>query len=294
MNEVRTLRPGLLVSMNTSIRGNIHYRTNELEGVHVTDEGEQRARWETERIVSDPAEHEAAVKLRTKVRGLIVSQCASSAFGLLCPEDKADELRQAIVEARTLVDGFNEDARLTRMSFNVLYGRIAQDDVEAVEAIAAEVRGLMSDMQAGLERLDVKAVRDAAAKAKGLGTMLSVDAKARLEVAVEAARSSCRKIVKAGEAAAVEIDQAAIARIEMARTSFLDLETEAVHVEAPQADARAVDFTDVPQGAEIAARLNEQARQIDPLEGVATNIASLSTFELTTDGRNFTATEMEA
>lgn len=244
MTEIRTLRPGLLVSMNTSISGNIHYATKEIEGTHVDPEtGEQRARWETVRVVTDPAEHEAAVKLRTKVRGLLLAVCSVSAFGLLCPEAKADELTEAIASARGLVDEFNDSAALTRMRFNVIYGRIAQDDVEAVKAISGEIRSLMDDMSDGLQRLDVKTVRDAAMKANQLGDMLSEEAKGRLEVAVKTAREQARKIVKAGEAAAIEVDRSAIAKISMARTSFLDLD-EAVEVAAPQSTARAVDLVE--------------------------------------------------
>jgi hypothetical protein len=242
MSEIRTLRPGLLVSLNTSIKGNVHYQKVDLEGAHVDTNGEQRARWETTRVITDPAEHEAAVKLRGKINWLIRSVCAVSAFGLLCPESNADTLTEAIRESRALVDQFNADATLTRVSVNVLYGRIAQDDVEAVKAITEELRSLMEDMQIGLQQLDVKAVREACNKARGLGEMLSEDAKGRLDVAVKAARSSARKIAKAGETVALEIDRRAIAQIDMARTSFLDIDMASIDVATPIMSGRAVDL----------------------------------------------------
>lgn len=244
MTDYYTLRPGLLVSMQTSIKGNTHYRTMELEADHVDANGSRRARWETERIVTDPAEHEDAIKVRTKARGLILSVCSQSAFGLLCPNNKETDLREAIAAARELTDEFNSTAQLTRMNVNVIYGRIAQDDVEAVRAITGEIRELMEDMQQGLKTLDVKAVRDAANKARSVGAMLSPEAKSRLDTAIDAARKSARKIAKAGDAAAAEVDRATIARIDMARTSFLDLdiEAEAAHTAAPAMDARAIDM----------------------------------------------------
>lgn len=241
-NNISTLRPGLLVAMSTGIRGNITYRTEEIEGRHIAATGEQRARWETTRVIHDPAEHEAAIKLRTKARGLILAVCANSAFGLLCPESRADALIEATQQARNLVEEFNAQATLTRMSFNVIFGRIAQDDVEAVKAISAELRNLMEDMQDGLKTLDVKAVRDACNKAKGVGEMLSDDAKGRLDVAISAARKSARAMVKAGEVAAMEIDRRAIAQIDMARTSFLDIDMDTINVSVPKMSGRAIDL----------------------------------------------------
>ncbi len=42
-----------------------------------------------------------------------------------------------------LADEFNATARLTRLYVNVIAGRIAPDDVEAVKAINSEVRDLL-------------------------------------------------------------------------------------------------------------------------------------------------------
>jgi hypothetical protein len=266
MSEIRTLRPGLLVSLNTSLKGNVHYQKLDLEGNHVTVNGEERARWETTRVISDPVEHKAATELRGKIRYLITSVCASSAFGLLCPEANADKLTGAIAEARSMADEFNANAALTRMSVNVLYGRIAQDDVEAVKAISEELRSLMEDMQEGLKGLDVKAVRDAANKAKGLGEMLSEDARGRLEVAITAARTSARKIAKAGETVAIAIDKRAIAQIDMARTSFLDIDIEAAMVAAPKMTSRSIDLVDEAVDALIAQRKSRKAAMTDDPE----------------------------
>jgi hypothetical protein len=242
MSEIRTLRPGLLVSLSTSIKGNIHYQKVDLEGNHLDENGEQRARWETTRVITDPIEHDAAAKVRSQVTYLIRSQCAVSAFGLLCPERNADKLSEAIAEARALADQFNADAALTRVSVNVLFGRIAQDDVEAVKAISEELRSLMEDMQVGLKNLDVKAVRDACNKARSIGGMLSDDAKGRLDVALQAARTSARQIAKAGETVVVEIDRRAIAKIDMARTSFLDIDIEDATVATPAMAGRTIDL----------------------------------------------------
>jgi len=239
--QTSTLRPGLLVSLNTSVRGNVSYAKEVIEGDHLTESGEKKAKWATERTIVDPAEHEAAIKVRSKVRSLITSVCAASAFGLLCPEDCADKLDRAMSAARKVADDFNLTAKLTRVHVYLIAGRIAPDDVEAVKAINAELRDLMADMEQGLKNCDVKVVREAASKAKELGSMLSPEAAGRTQVAIDAARSACKQIVAAGEQGAQEIDTAAINKIAAMRTMFLDLD-EAKEITAPAADARAVDF----------------------------------------------------
>src|SRR5712691_6044480 len=97
--KASTLRPGLLVSMKTSILGNVSYVKSTIEEDHLTEEGEKRARWETERTIADPAEWEAAAKVRSVARWLVRSACVYSAFGLLCPEGKIEELEKLITEA---------------------------------------------------------------------------------------------------------------------------------------------------------------------------------------------------
>src|SRR4029077_15769373 len=76
---------------------------------------------------------------------------------------------------------------------------------------------------------------------KQIGQMLAPDAAARIQLAVEAARESATKIVKAGELAAVEIDLRAIRTVTENRTAFLDLD-EVQDVAAPKQAARSLDL----------------------------------------------------
>lgn len=247
MLKVSTLRPGLLVSLKTSLRGNVQYVRRDVEEEHVTADGGQVAKWETERTIADAAEYEAARKAQHKASAIIRGVCARSAFGLLCPEADASKLEQAIADANKVADEFNKGAKLSRLSVYAITGRIAPDDAEAVRAINSEVRELMGDMQDGVKKLDAKAIREAASKAQGIGTMLSTDARERVAAAIKAARAAARKIVKAGEQAAQEIDLQTIKAIAKARTAFLDLD-ESSAVAAPAAEERAIDLpSDAPK-----------------------------------------------
>lgn len=240
--QVSTLRPGLLVSLKTTIAGNVRYEKATLEPEHLTDSGMERARWETTRTVTDPAEHEAAKVARGKARSLISGVCASSAFGLLCPESNAEKLEAAIREARAVADTFNSRASLSRVTVYVITGRIAPDDVEAMRAINSEVRELLADMESGIKNLDASAVREAASKARNLSTMLVPASAERMQAAIDAARSAARKITKAGEQAIAEIDATVLTTIAGARTAFLDLDGTDSAIAAPEAETRVLDL----------------------------------------------------
>lgn len=244
--QVSTLRPGLLVSLKTSTHGNISYKVSEIEPDHLADDGARWATWQTDRVIELPAEHEEAQKARSKARSLINSVCSPSSFGLLCPEADREKLTTVMAEAREIVAEFNSRATITRIALFVIVGRVAADDVEAIRAINSEVSDLLTTMEAGLQRLDVETVREAANKARAISAMLSPAAAERAQKAIEVARSAARRIVKAGEAAAVEIDEATLNAIRSSRTAFLDLDKQA-EVQIPAVTGRAIDLMTIPE-----------------------------------------------
>jgi hypothetical protein len=239
--RISTIRPGLLVSLKTSLQGNVSYQTRDIEADHIDADGSRRGAWETQRTIKDAAEHERAVKVRSKARSLITGICAPSTFGLLCPESERDKLDMAISEARELAQAFNSGANLSQITVNVIVGRVASDDIEAVRAINSEIRDLLDAMESGLKRLDVDAVRKAANSARALGAMLSPEAERRTQAAIEAARTAARRIVKAGESAANAVDEATLRTIRTARTAFLDMD-DATDMQAPSVSGRAIDL----------------------------------------------------
>lgn len=242
--QASTLRPGLLVSLKTSIVGNVRYAKVVLDADHETEDGALIARWETERTIADRKEHEEAVKVRAKARNQIAAVCAQSAFGLLCPEANAPILDAAVEEARKLAEEFNAKARLSRIHIYVIAGRIAADDVEAVRALRSEISDLLGTIETGLRQLDVKKVREAARRARDVGRILSPEAQERVQVAIVAAREAAKKIVQASEVGAAEIDLIAIEAVQKSRTAFLDLDA-AAPVAVPVAEGRAVDLEPV-------------------------------------------------
>lgn len=248
MFNTSTLRPGLLVAIKTSLRGNVSYTKRDIIADHA--EGDQRfAKWETERTIADALEFEAAQKVRREASYTVSKVCAATAFGHLCPEDKAGELDAAMAQALAMVDAFNSSATMTRVSVYMIAGRVAQDDVQAARAIRSELADILASMEQGVTALDPAKVRDAARRAQEIATMLTADGANRVKGAVDAARRAAREIVraaKAGEVAAVAIDGEVAKKIAAARTSFLDLDESPLQVEHSEAVARVLDLDTPP------------------------------------------------
>ena len=206
-----TIRDGSLVSLKTTIAGlNVNYRRNVLEAEHIDANGQLQAKWETEKLVLDAAEHEAAKKARADARNAIASACVHSDFGLLCPVTNMDKLGECIAKANGIIEAFNNTAKLSRISVYVMTGKIENGDGQASRAIHSEVRDLLTEMVCGVASCDVKRIRDAANKAKNLSTMLSDEATAQLETAIECARDTAREIVKNGNAGALADEAASV------------------------------------------------------------------------------------
>jgi hypothetical protein len=241
MLQTSTLRPGLLVSVNTSVNGGVKYEKRILER-YVDADGNQKVRWETVRTIMKPQEYETAQTVRSRARSLIARPCSKSSFGYLCPEDRAEEVAKALADARQSCAEFNSTAVYSRVNIYVMTGRIVPDDVEAVKAINGEIRDLLETMKTGVEVLDVNMIREAANKARSIGQMLTPDAQVRIQLAIDAARKAARQITKAGETAAQEIDRNAITTLTESRRAFLDFDEEK-EVATPQSAGRAVDFS---------------------------------------------------
>jgi hypothetical protein len=239
---VSTLRPGLLVNIKTSIKGNVSYLKTREGETTVYGDGSEVTDWETERTVKDAAEQKLATQVRSAARNLITRVCAASEFGLLCPEEKRENLNAAFSAARQLCADFNATSSVTSVKFNAIAGRIAPDDLEAVRAINSEVRDLIAEMQAGIDGLDSGRIQDAASRVKKIGNMLSTEAQARIEDAVKDVRAMARKMTEAGIQAATEVDAEVINKLAATRTAFLDLD-DAVEVAAPaDTSGRALDL----------------------------------------------------
>jgi len=197
MNTI-TIKPGMLVSLKTSLRGNVAYARRNVSN-NITDKTAHEV-WETEKTVQDIAEHETGKKARADARNAISAACIHSAFGLLCPSDNASKLEEGIAKANAIIEAFNSSAKLTRIALYVIAGKIAEDDESAQAAMASEITDLFMTVLDGMDKREIAQMRDACNKLRNMSGMLTEsDIKGLLEVAVDMTREIARHYVKAGQ-----------------------------------------------------------------------------------------------
>lgn len=248
-NDVSRIRPGILVSCHSVIRGGIKYDRTDL-GNEVRPDGTVKSKWETERTIINVEEHERAVKCRSKAIGLIRSTCIPTTFGLLCREDDLSILNSAIDDAKKLIAKFNSSSEFSHVAIYVLKGKVASTDDEAVRSISEEVRSLLDTMEEGISKADVKAIRDACSKAQAITAMLGDEQVRKVSRAVQEARDAAREIVrrveKRGEEASRVLASIQTRAISNARMAFLDLddELEVKGAPMPQVNVRNLDIED--------------------------------------------------
>jgi hypothetical protein len=230
MANASVIRPGLLVSLKSTVVGGVTYQRAELDVDAETvaaDEGADVEKWETTKIVTDKDEHDRATKARSRALGLIRKECQQTAFGLLCPEAREAALDVAVVAAHEIVRLHNETAVNTRVGLFVIKGRVASDDAEAAKAITSEIAELVVKMDAGIKAFDPKAIRDAANRARELSGMLSDEKQTKVNAAIEQARKAARTIVKRIEGEGEQRETVLLdiqrGQIESARIAFLDM-----------------------------------------------------------------------
>lgn len=249
MSNASVIRPGLLVSVKSTVVGGVSYQRIDLDTDKPAEEGQDVSRWETRRVIEDKAEHERATKVRSKALAEIRKVCSATSFGLLCPVDQEGALDAAIVAARRMVDEHNDTAAHTRVGIYALKGRVASDDAEAARAITQEIAVLVTSMDAGIKAFDPKAIRDAANRARELSGMLSEDKSKKVEAAIEQARKAARMIVKRieteGEDRAIVMADIQRGQIESARIAFLDMSDEPVSDAAPTPAVNGQRFADL-------------------------------------------------
>lgn len=241
--QVSTIRPGILVALSTTVKGNVSYKTKTIEEEHQEEDGALVSLWETEKSIADKDEHDRAIKTRTACRGLIIRHCSATSFGLLCPESRMNALLDGVAEAQEKAREFNAESKLSRINVSVILGKIAQDDVQAVMAINGEVANLIDRMEQGVQALDVQSIRDAANRLRGVGSMLSEGSSERVQDVIKQARAFASKVAKAAETGTAEVDAAVLAKLRQERSAFLDLEASGeLTLPSAAAHTRAIDL----------------------------------------------------
>jgi len=269
MSNASVIRPGLLVSLKSTLQGGVVYERVDINTGEKLPDGAEVSEWKTKRTIEDPVEHTAATKARGAARSLIVKCCSTTSFGLLCPEEQEGALDAAVKAARQVVDNFNDSAKHTRIGIFVIKGKVASTDAEAARAITQEIAELTIAMDAGIKAFDPDAIRKAASRARELSSMLSEEKQGKINGAIEQARKAARTIVKRieteGEDRSVVMMDIQRGQIESARIAFLDMsgDSDVVGGELPSVQQQRFADLDVSDVETTAPSKNRQMRQME-------------------------------
>lgn len=226
-NRTIKVRPGMLVTLSTAIRGGVTYDRDDLAEERRPD-GAEIEEWRTTKVTADPEEHEEAVRVRSRVRSLVKSACVTTPFGFVCPADNIPDLDAALEEAERIVRDFNAGATHCEVRFASLRGEIAENARDAIEAVRSEVGELLRDMERALELGQVKNFRDVATRATQMHKLLEQESAGsdRLTRAIREGRKVARMIVKQVEkgssSLADVLSEADMSPISEARFLFLE------------------------------------------------------------------------
>jgi hypothetical protein len=240
MERVSTIKPGYLISLSVSVRGGVAYSRVDLATEIEAGEERKVERWETTKVVQDPEEYERARKVQSTCGSIIRRVCIPFGRGgaMICPLANEAQLDEAVKRARTLAAEFKATSSgVTSVDVYLLKGKIASTDEEAARAIGEEVKSLIDAMSDGIDAMDPKAIRDAADRARKLGTVLDATQEIAVSEAIKQARKAARTIVsrveKKAEDSALVLKDIQRGSIEKARLAFLDLDpVQAVSTEA--------------------------------------------------------------
>jgi len=210
--RVLSERPCFLVLCSTEVRGGVHRKSEDAtppvspEAVGLVIPG---AAVETVKVtakktyaaVDDPAEFEAASKLRAKLYKTIADLCIPTPFCLLCPLDSEAKFEEAKREAEREAYEFNKTAKFSTVQIWVLRGALTGDSQEkAAKWLATELASLIQQMKTGLENRDTKSIESAIRKARSLNDMIDTDAQLRVARAIDIAKKAAKEITKTIEA----------------------------------------------------------------------------------------------
>lgn len=191
------LRPGLLVSLNTSMHGNVRYSLSDIE--YERDGKREKRKGISEREIADTAEHEKGKQVRSAATYTVKKLCTATLHGLMCPVEDRAKLEAAIKDAENLVATFNDEAKVTTIGFHVAIGTMEPGDLRMLRSVQREIASLVRAMDDGIRAKDADAIRDAAVKAKAIAAMLETsDSKTELIKSVSRAREAATSIAKTG------------------------------------------------------------------------------------------------
>lgn len=238
----RVINGGWLVIDDLHERGCTSYRQHdreeELKGRRL--EGE----WRTEKEVIDVDEQAEVSTTARRIRATIRKLGYQTLAGTFVPEEKGDELNDAIRDADVAIRQYNADANYTRIDGRFLVFRIEPSDVRAAGSILGQVRDTLEEVKRAVDAADPKAIRRALGSVRRIDTMLADEQSEQLQAAFDDARRAARQLTKAAKEQDDELKELAseVEAVDTARILFAEVEKQ---VNKMQYDVPVVDYRNV-------------------------------------------------
>lgn len=258
MNKI-TLNPSILCIFTTSIRGGVQTRKFDAETrISAANPCRQEEEYRVVRVVEDVEERARAQALVSRCRRRVNAITVDTVLGPLAKPEDERALDAAFRECEEDVAAFNASAQTCTVTAVGVKVEVAASNEQAALAIANQVRALVGDVQAAIAAADVPKIRQLAATAKGLDSILPGEDGSVLAEAIKAARAVANKIVreveKKGRPLADVLAEVDTTPVEACAAHFLDVAPAVAPVEVAGDDA----------AAEVAGALDLDEEPADP------------------------------
>jgi len=189
------IKDGYLVVGTITQRGCVSYthsdRDEKIEGERLD------ADWSTHKVCLSVEEDKKLGFTRGKLTRSIEALGSSLAgYGTYVPITKAQELEDAIKSVYAEIEAYNREAQYTRLEGSYVVFPIKGGDERIAQVLYQKAVRLLNSVAESIDKGDVKGLRDALGKMKGLDSVLPNDTGQKLSKMIEDARKKAREAVK--------------------------------------------------------------------------------------------------
>lgn len=216
----------VMVHLHTEVNGGRKYEktdvATDVDGNRVTTD------YHGKKIVEDAEELQRAEQIRGAASNAVKALCSAGDCGLNMRPENRQKLREVYEEHTATVELFNSSARFCHIVFIVRTGTIDNEPFN-IDSMKQEMDGLLTEMLAAIDAVDINRIRATATKAKLASRSLAPAAESKMRAAWEAAQEVAtalkKRVIKHGELAESVIKELNTEAIKSARFNTLDRST---------------------------------------------------------------------
>lgn len=197
---IKQLKPATILVHRCARRGGLHYkRKNEqtIEDSKSNPEKREKLTWESERVIDDKEEYDAAISLRGRCLYAVRKLGRSNELGILVRADRMKEIDEELEKWNKEMDEFNAKAKHCEVENFVMKFDISGDNTEVLKIMLRDLGELLNDLTVAMKKADPKSIREVITKLKNFDELLPDTTAKVVGTAIEGARELARGISKA-------------------------------------------------------------------------------------------------